>query len=133
MKKSITLRLSILFALTTIILLTGIGAYLYHFLDNEMTQRDHEELTGKVELFRHQLAAIDMPSKIVSAPNEFRDVIIGHPHLRLALLDKSGHVLLATGTWHPDLKQLQPPVAATAMPKAADIQMPTPNHAYHTV
>jgi two-component system heavy metal sensor histidine kinase CusS len=84
---SITLRLSILFALTTVLLLAGIGAYLYRFLDVELMQRDHAELVGKVELFRHHLAAVNSLSQIVATPNEFRDAIIGHPHLRLALLD----------------------------------------------
>lgn len=130
---SITLRLSTLFALTTIVLLAGIGAYLYHFLANEMMQRDHEELTGKVELFRHQLAAVDSLSKIVTTPNEFRDVIIGHPHLRLALLDKAGNVLLSSGEWHPNLKQLKPPVAIDSVPRGMDIQIPTQNDPYHTV
>jgi len=36
---SITFRLSILFALTTVLLLAGIGAYLYRFLDVELMQR----------------------------------------------------------------------------------------------
>lgn len=132
-RSSITFRLSMLFALTTIVLLAGIGAYLYHFLYNEMMQRDHEELTGKVELFRHQLAAVDSVSKIVTTPNEFRDVIIGHPHLRLALMDKTGNVLLSSRDWHPDLKKLKPPVAADDVPHDTDIQMPTLTHPYHTV
>ncbi|MDP2785460.1 MAG: heavy metal sensor histidine kinase [Sulfurimicrobium sp.] len=130
---SLTLRLSILFALTTVVLLAGIGAYLYRFLDIELMQRDHAELAGKVELFRHQLATVNSLSQIVATPNEFRDVIIGHPHLRLALLDEAGNVLLATADWRPGAEMLKMPVAADDAPHGAAIQMPTPGDPYHTV
>lgn len=130
---SITFRLSVLFALTTIALLAGISAFLYHFLDNEMMQRDHEELVGKVELFRHQLSTVNALSQIQTTPNEFRDVIIGHPHLHLTLLDKSGNVLLTSGEPIPALIPLREPVAIDAVPQDADIQMPTESRPYHLV
>jgi len=130
---SITFRLSILFALTTVLLLAGIGAYLYRFLDVELMERDHAELVGKVELFRHHFAAVNSLSQIVAAPNEFRDVIIGHPHLRLALLDEAGNVLLSSADWRPGAEILQATVAADDAPHGAAIQMPTPGDPYHTV
>lgn len=133
MRGSITFRLSLLFALTTIALLAGISAFLYHFLDNEMMQRDHEELIGKVELFRHQLSTVDTLSQIQTTPNEFRDVIIGHPYLHLTLMDKTGNVLLASGERFPNLKPLKQPVAVDAVPLSTDIQMPTQNRPYHMV
>ncbi len=89
---SLTLRLSFLFAITTITLLAGSGTFLYRFLEREVMQRDHEELIGKVDLFRHQLYAINSPQQIVAAPGQFRDVIIGHPHLHLALLQFYRHI-----------------------------------------
>lgn len=130
---SLTLRLSILFALTTVLLLAGIGAYLYRFLDIELMQRDHAELAGKVALFRHHLAAVNSLSQIVAAPNEFRDALIGNPHLRLALLDEAGNVLLSSADWRPGAEILKVPVAADDMPHGAAIQMPTPGDPYHTI
>lgn len=130
---SLTFRLSLLFALTTVMLLAGIGAYLYRFLDIELMQRDHAELLAKVELFRHQLAAVDSLSRIVAAPNEFRSAIVGHPHLRLALLDEAGDVLLSSSDWRPEAEMLKAPVAADAAPGHEAIRMPTPGDPYHTV
>lgn len=130
---SITLRLSILFALTTVLLLAGIGAYLYRFLDVELMQRDHAELVGKVALFRHHLAAVNSLSQIVATPNEFRDAIIGHPHLRLALLDEAGNLLLSSANWQPGVETLPAPVTDHAAPGDLAIRMPTPGDPYHTV
>lgn len=133
---SLTFRLSILFALTTVLLLAGIGAYLYRFLDIELMQRDHAELAGKVALFRRHLAAVNSLSQIVAAPNEFRDAIIGNPHLRLALLDEAGNVLLsstASTDWLPGAEILKALVAADDTPHGAAIQMPTPGDPYHTI
>ena len=130
---SITFRLSVLFALTTVLLLAGIGAYLYRFLDTELMQRDHAELVGKVALFRHHLAAVNSLSQIVAAPNEFRDAIIGHPHLRLALLDEAGNLLLSSVDWQPGAEILQAPTAEEASPGGITIRMPTPGDPYHTV
>lgn len=130
---SITLRLSILFALTTVLLLAGIGTYLYRFIDTELMQRDHAELVGKVELYRHQLAAVSSLSQIVAAPNAFNDAIIGHPHLRLALLDEAGNVLLSSAHWKPSAEVLEKPVAVADTPHDDAIKSPTPNDPYRTV
>lgn len=130
---SITCRLSILFALTTVLMLAGIGAYLYRFLDVELMQRDHAELVGKVELFRHHLAAVNSLSQIVAAPNKFRDTIIGHPHLRLALLDEAGNVLLSSADWLPSAEILKAPVPEEAAQGGIAIRMPTPGDPYHTI
>ena len=126
---SLTFRLSALFALTTVVLLAGIGAYLYRFLDIELMQRDHAELVGKVELFRHHLAAVNSLSQIVAAPNEFNDAIIGHPHLRLALLDEARNVRLSSSDWRPGAAILK---AADAAPDGIAMHMPAPGNPYHT-
>ena len=130
---SLTFRLSFLFALTTITLLAGSGTFLYRFLEHEVMQRDHEELIGKVDLFRHQLYAINSPQQILSAPGQFRDVIIGHPHLHLALLDEQGNILLSTADWKPPAELLSNPLDIDVAPHNVAIAMPTPAHPYHTV
>ncbi len=130
---SITFRLSSLFAMSAIILLTGTGTFLYQFLEDELMKRDHEELIGKVDLFRHQLSTVDTPGQIVAAPSQFRDVIIGHPHLRLALLDAQGNTLLTTADWKPLAKLLTHPVDIDTVPDHANISMPSLVHPYHAV
>ena len=130
---SLTFRLSLLFALATVVLLAGIGAYLYRFLDLELMKRDHAELAGKVTLFRHHLAAVNSLSQITAAPHEFRDTLIGHPHLRLALLDGAGQVLFSSPDWRPDAAILKTPIAVDAAPDEMAIHMSTPEYPYHTL
>jgi two-component system heavy metal sensor histidine kinase CusS len=130
---SLTFRLSFLFAMTAIILLAGTGIFLYRFLEHELMKRDHEELIGKVDLFRHLLTTVDTQEQIAAAPNLFRDVIIGHPHLSLALLDVRGNILLATTDWKPPAELLEHPVEADAEPSHATMSMPTPDQPYHTI
>lgn len=130
---SLTFRLSFLFALTAIILLAGTGTFLYRFLENELMKRDHEELIGKVDLFRHQLSAVNSPEQIISEPNYFRDVIIGHPHLRLALLDEQGNILLSSSDWKPPAELLANPIATDSVPSMATMFMPTLAKPYHAV
>ncbi|HUX91077.1 MAG TPA: heavy metal sensor histidine kinase [Gallionellaceae bacterium] len=130
---SITFRLSFLFAMSAIILLTGTGAFLYRFLEVELMKRDHEELLGKVDLFRHQLSTVDTPGQIVAAPSQFHDVIIGHPHLRLALLDAQGNTLLTSAEWKPSAELLEHPVDIDTSPDHASISMPSLAQPYHAV
>ncbi len=130
---SLTFRLSILFALATVMLLAGIGAYLYRFLEIELMHRDHAELAGKVKLIRHHLAEINSLSQINAAPGRFRNAIIGHPHLRLALLDDAGNILFASPAWRPDAAILKTPIAVDAAPDEIAIHMPTHDRPYHTL
>lgn len=130
---SLTFRLSFLFAMTAIVLLAGTGTFLYHFLHNELMKRDHEELLGKVDLFRHQLSTVDTPRRIMAAPSQFRDVIIGHPHLRLALMDEPGNVLLSSANWTPAAELLRNTVASDSTPTDAAIAMPSASYPYHSI
>lgn len=130
---SITFRLSIMFAMTAIVLLAGTGIFLYRFLEHELMRRDHEELIGKVDLYRHLLSTVDSEEQVVGAPNIFRDVIIGHPHLSLALLDGRGNILLTTTDWKPPKELLESSVDVDAEPSNATMSMPTPDQPYHAI
>lgn len=130
---SLTFRLSILFAITAILLLAGTGTFLYDFLERELMKRDHAELLNKVDLFRHRLAMVESASQIVAAPNLFRDVIIGNPHLRLALLDEQGNTLLSSSDWNPPPELLANAVRMNVEPMHADMLMPATARNYHAI
>lgn len=130
---SLTFKLSFLFAMTAIILLAGAGTILYHNLEQELMKRDHEELVGKVELFRHRLLIVDTPEQITAAPNLFRDVIIGHPHLRLALLDAHDNILLSSSDWIPPAELLENPADIDTQPGQNSMTMPTPSQHFHAI
>ena len=126
-------RFSFLFAMTTIILLAGAGIFLYRFLEQELMQQDHQALISKVDLFRHQLSTLDKPGMIVTSPNLFRELIAGHPNLRLTLLDEHGQILLATSEWVLPQELLNNPVDIANKPDHDPIVMPTLDQPYHAV
>ncbi|MFA6901770.1 MAG: heavy metal sensor histidine kinase [Gallionellaceae bacterium] len=130
---SLTFKLSVFFALTAILLLSSTGTFLYQFLEHELMKRDHKELIGKVDLFRHQLSAVNTTQQIVAEPSYFRDVIIGHPHLRLALLDAKGNTLLSSSDWKPPAELLLKTVPIGEVPSQTTMLMPTLDRPFHAV
>ncbi len=93
---SLTLRLSLLFALLSTAVLAGTGLYLYDSLDRHFTEQDSAELAGKVDLLRHMLSGVRTRAEVVAREQRFRDALVGHARLHVALLDRDGATLFAT-------------------------------------
>jgi two-component system heavy metal sensor histidine kinase CusS len=103
--RSLTARLALLLAAVFVAVLSGIGAFLYVFLDNEMRERDRMELEGKLELVRHFVGqARSQPDMLAHVP-QLRDALLGHERLHVVLLDAAGNVLFASSgaTAEPEL------------------------------
>lgn len=94
--KSLTLRLTFLFASvsTTVLLLLGllIGALVErHFQDLDM-----ELLNGKLELVRHALGGARSGADIDALPGQLREALVGHPGLAVIMLALDGKILFST-------------------------------------
>lgn len=103
--RSLTARLALLLAAVFVAVLSGIGAFLYVFLDNEMRERDRMELEGKLALVRHFVGqARSQPELRVQVP-QLREALLGHERLHVVLLDTAGNVLFASSgaTAEPEL------------------------------
>lgn len=92
---SITLRLSLLFALLSSAVLAGTGVYLYGSLERQLAEQDTEELMGKVDLLRHMLSGMRTRPEVVASEWRFRDAFVGHARLHVILLDRDGTTLFA--------------------------------------
>lgn len=95
-RKSITFRLTLLFASvsTTVLLLLGllIGALVErHFEDLDM-----ELLGGKLELLSHALEKVRSDQELAALPRQFQDSLIGHPGLVVVVLKPDGQALYPT-------------------------------------
>ena len=97
--RSITLRLSLLFALITSMILIGVGWYLDHTLVKHFEQRDTAELAGKVTLVRHLLSELQEESDIAGDVHRFRDAMVGHDTLSLWLFSQDGSTIFATSNY----------------------------------
>lgn len=94
--RSITLRLSVFFALISSLILIGIAWYLYVSLVEHFRQRDVSELTGKVALVRHLLSELTNEAAIPGDVHRFRDTMVGHDTLHLWLFSKDAGVIFGT-------------------------------------
>lgn len=113
-RASITHDLSLLFAVVSLVVLSGVGAYLYVSLQELFAQRDGAELIGKTTLVRQILAEVPTRAALPQAKQHLMQVVVGHPALRLAVLDANGTVLLTSSGQGPSLPERWPTVPATA-------------------
>lgn len=129
---SITLRLSVLFALLLVATLAGVGAYLFHSLEERMAQRNAAELAGKVELVRYILSVVGDQDQVLSSREQLTHVVVGHPSLYLAVLDEGDRVLFTSSDLRPPQALLRS-VTAGAAAQAITLWRPRPNLRYRAV
>lgn len=133
LRSSITLRLSLLFALLLVATLAGVGAYLFHSLEERMVQRNAAELAGKVELVRYILSGLRDQNEVLSSREQLTHVVVGHPSLYLAVLEEAGRVLFASSDLRPPQALLRSVAGTGAAPQAISLWRPRPDLRYRAV
>jgi two-component system heavy metal sensor histidine kinase CusS len=95
-RKSITFRLTLLFASasTTVLLLLGllIGA----LVERHFEELDMELLGGKLELLRYTLEKVHSDQELEVLPRQLQDSMVGHPGLVVLVLKPDGQTLYST-------------------------------------
>lgn len=94
--RSLTARLALLLAAVIVAMLSGIGAFLYVFLDSAMQERDRMELEGKQELVRQFVGHARSQAELAAHEPQLRDALVGHGRLHVVLLDSAGTILFAS-------------------------------------
>lgn len=94
--RSLTARLALFLAAVIVAVLSGIGAFLYVFLDRAMQDRDRTELEGKQELVRQFVGHARSPADLLAHEPQLRDALVGHVRLHVVLLDGAGNILFAS-------------------------------------
>lgn len=74
-QRSITFRLSILFALIASLILLAVGWQLFYALVEHFEQQDRAELAVKVELICHMLSELKNEAEIPGDVHRFRDAV----------------------------------------------------------
>lgn len=103
---SLTHRVALGFAVLSVLLVTACGVHLYQALKLEMSQRDQEELAGKIALFQKTLTFVPDTSTLREAPGVLTHFLIGHDNLALRVRAASGDIIvdsrapLPTLAWH---------------------------------
>ena len=95
-RKSLTFRLTLLFAAASTAVLLVLGLIVAQSVEHHFEEQDMEALTGKLELIRHAMAKVRSPTDLAAIPQQMDDSLIGHHGLVVALKGPDGRTLFAT-------------------------------------
>nr|WP_229262015.1 heavy metal sensor histidine kinase [Duganella guangzhouensis] len=120
---SIAFRLTLLFAIVSVLTFAAVGTYLYQVLVRKIELRDDGRLVDKVVLVRSLLSDYSSIASIDRAPAPFRHSVHGIDGLVLRLSSMDGKVILQTTApmYFPSTLSPQGLVPITRTPQAEDV------------
>ncbi len=95
-RKSLTFRLTLLFAAASTVVLLVLGLIVAESVEQHFEEQDMATLGGKLELMRHVLAKVHSTQDLRSLPQKLDDSLVGHHGLVLAVQEANGQTLFAT-------------------------------------
>lgn len=95
-RRSITVRLTLLFAAASTAVLLVLGYLIDASVVRHFEEQDREELSGKLQLVQHALARVQSRRDLDALPQQLDNSLIGHPGLAVVVLVQ-GQTLFATG------------------------------------
>lgn len=93
---SITLRLTLLFGATSVIVLLALGYFITETVEHHFEEQDLDILVGKIELARHALSGVTSHAGLDGLSRQLSDALVGHSGLSMTVLGPGGHILFAT-------------------------------------
>jgi two-component system heavy metal sensor histidine kinase CusS len=82
---SLTLRLALFYAASTLAVLCAVGFYVLHLIDGHFIEQDVAEMRGKLELSARLIAKASADGAQDELPFHLDDALVGHHHLTLAV------------------------------------------------
>lgn len=95
-RKSVTLRLTLFFAVASAAVLIAIGTAIGLSVEAHFEEQDRAELNGKLELIRHALAQVRSRADLDTLPQHLDDALVGHHDLSVVVVTPDGQKLFAT-------------------------------------
>lgn len=95
-RKSITSRLTLLFASSSTVVLLLLGYLIAGSVERHFEEQDMEVLTGKLELAQHALEKVRSSADLDALPQQLDDSLVGHHGLAVIVVASEGHILFAT-------------------------------------
>lgn len=95
-QKSITFRLTLLFASASTVVLLLLGFLIGRSVEEHFEEQDMEVLSGKLELARHALEKVRSKKDLDSLPQQLEDSLVGHHALEVLVVAPDGRTLFAT-------------------------------------
>ena len=97
--RALSLRLALMFALVSVLLLGALGLYLYQSLAREIAWRDDEALVGRVERMRALIGDSDSIEALRQRPQLYANML-GNRESLLWVLDGAGRPLIEVNPEH---------------------------------
>ena len=95
-QKSITFRLTLLFASVSTVVLLLLGFLIGRSVEEHFEEQDMEVLSGKLELAKHALEKVHTKRDLDSLPQQLEDSLVGHHALEVLVVAPDGRTLFAT-------------------------------------
>lgn len=94
--KSITLRITLLFAAAATVVLLALGLLVSVTVEDHFVAQDREQLAGKMELTAHVLQQVWLPEDIATLPRRLEEALVGHHDIAMQVREAQGRVIYAT-------------------------------------
>jgi two-component system, OmpR family, heavy metal sensor histidine kinase CusS len=93
---SLTMRLTLLFAAASSIVLLTLGWLIGGSIERHFEQQDRDALAGKLMLAQHVIQRVTSAEDLARLPAQLRDAIVGHHDLAIQVLGPQKEILLAS-------------------------------------
>lgn len=126
-RKSITFRLTLLFASASTAVLLLLGYLIGGSVERHFEAQDMEVLAGKLRLTQHAVEKVRSPAELDALAQQLDDSLIGHVGLAVVVLAPDGQILYATrGADFPDTLLNSPDHQGSAHPIAWETKAKQP-------
>jgi two-component system heavy metal sensor histidine kinase CusS len=95
--RSITLRLTLLFAGVSTTVLLALGLLIGNAVEQHFVEQDMEQMSGKLHLAAHLLEKVQTPADLDVLAEQLDNSLIGHHDLALLVRNAEGKTLFASG------------------------------------
>lgn len=132
-RRSITIRLTLLFALASTAVLLAVGTIIGIVVEIHFEEQDLVELQGKFELTRHALTKLHSKSDLEEFPQQLDDALIGHPGLSVVVVNPGGEILYANSSVEFPLELLDVQLDTTPVPTMKPVTWEHDGDAYYGI
>jgi two-component system heavy metal sensor histidine kinase CusS len=93
---SITLRLTVFFAVASSLVLAAVGYLVSTAVEGHFVELDRAELDGKLQLVRHLLSRVESQRDLDAIPQTLDDALVGHPGLSIVVMGPDRRIFFAS-------------------------------------
>jgi two-component system heavy metal sensor histidine kinase CusS len=130
---SITLRLTVFFAVASSLVLAAVGYLVSTAVEGHFAALDRIELDGKLQLVRHLLAQAKSQADLDAIPQTLDDALVGHPGLSIVVMSPERRVFFASSDATLPPAELERRLESRGVERPAPTAWKSGGHAFRDV